>query len=83
VSEYPRPRKAESMMAEDNALDLINGYKCTAGLRWASLTMDYIGRRIPVDLGRWLSPFDECSCPPDLKRFCEWGHLRDASEVVE
>ena len=59
-------------------LDIINITSgCTAAVRWASLTMDYVGRPIPEGLMRELreSHFGVCSCPEHVKPHCPFGSL--------
>lgn len=59
-------------------LEIINTVGgCTAGIRWASLTMDYVGEPIPKGLMKQLtdSHFGVCSCPNHIKPHCSFGHL--------
>ena len=51
---------------------------CTAAVRWASLTMDFVGRPIPAHYKEtylYGTHFAVCSCPHEYKEYCEYGHL--------
>jgi hypothetical protein len=65
----------EEMKMRLKIINTVSG--CTASVRWASLTMDYVGRPIPSGLMDHLldSHFAVCSCPNDFKQYCKFGHL--------
>ena len=74
------------MIDEDmrKRLEIINTVgSCTAGIRWASLTMDYVGRPIPKGLMKILrdSRFGVCSCPNHIKPHCPFGHLPNCERL--
>jgi len=66
-------------MNDNMNLKIINTISsCTAGIRWASLTMDFVGEPIPAGFKEkylYGTPFAVCSCPNDFKQYCEFGHL--------
>ena len=66
-------------MSQPDELTIINVRSgCTAAVRWASLTMDFVGRPIPADYKEkylYGSHFAVCSCPHDFKQYCEYGDL--------
>ena len=65
-------------MKKPSSLEILNTVGgCTAGIRWASLTMDYVGRPIPRGLMQELreSHFGVCSCPNHIKPYCGFGFL--------
>ena len=70
---------SEDMKMSLEILNTVGG--CTAGIRWASLTMDYVGEPIPKKTALLLwkeltdSHFGVCSCPNHIKPHCSFGHL--------
>jgi|9_EtaG_2_1085328.scaffolds.fasta_scaffold143602_3 hypothetical protein len=66
-------------MKKPSRLEIINTTgKCTALIRWASLTLDFIGEPIPAGYKEeylYGTDFAVCSCPHNFKPYCEFGFL--------